>query len=193
MERVIRACEEMRPNSQTSSRAKPGDEERGALEHLYRFFDRPAFHHPFHYECDLKAFDRAMEDTIQGLNTGILRTRRGDLIAKTLSRHDFHNPSWRKALGDVEQLIGEIRQRFAVAVGVGILRSLTNGLTFSTYEGDGLMLIRSMNGLRNDAITLVNSLFTEAGKEALPLIAEPHGGWMEAKQIFRMRGEGEFD
>jgi hypothetical protein len=193
MERVIRACEEMRPNSQTSSRAKPGDEERIALEHLYRFFDRPAFRHPFHYECDLKAFDRAMEETVQGLNTGILGTRRGDLIAKTLSRHDFHTPSWRKALGDVEQLIGEIRQRFAVAVRVGILRSSSSGLTFSTYEGDGLMLIRSMNSLRNDVIRIVNSLFAETGKEALPLISESHGGWMEAKKIFRMRDEGEFD
>jgi hypothetical protein len=122
-----------------------GDKE--ALEHLYRFFDRPAFRHPFHYECDLKAFNCAMEDTTQALNTGILKTREGSLIAKSLSRHDFHNPSWKKVLEAVEQLMGEIRQRFTVAVRVGILRSSSHGLTFSNSKGDGLMLISSTVGL----------------------------------------------
>ena len=51
------------------------------------FLDGPAFRDPFHFECDLQAFDRAMADTIQALNTGILKTRDGSFTAQSLPEY----------------------------------------------------------------------------------------------------------
>ena len=45
-------------------------------------FDRPAFQDRIYQEGRMEDFDRAIEDTIIALNTGVLRTRDGSILKK---------------------------------------------------------------------------------------------------------------
>lgn len=90
----------------------PATEEE-ALCLLTRLFDRPAFCTPFRNESSLPAFDRALADTIEALNTGIYRNRDGIIIARLPARFDFPTPAVREALARTVRALNDLRAAFA--------------------------------------------------------------------------------
>jgi hypothetical protein len=76
-----------------------------ALQLMTAVFDRPVFRTPFMGESQLPAFQQAIGDTIEALNTGLWRTRNGEEIRRIPSRHNLRSSSARAVLGKaVEQL-----------------------------------------------------------------------------------------
>lgn len=72
------------------------DDERLAMISLA--LDRPAFSTPIHQESSLPAFKKALEDTIQVLNTGIWQTRDGIVIQRLPRIGDIVDNSKRDAM-----------------------------------------------------------------------------------------------
>ncbi len=75
-------------------------------------FDRPAFSTPFQEESSLPDFQKAIEDTIAALNTGIWRTREGDTIRRLPSLHTLKSSTLRDGMAQVVSLVDEVRRTF---------------------------------------------------------------------------------
>ena len=78
-------------------------------------FDRPAFQDDIQQEGSMEDFDRAIEDTIIALNTGVLRTRDGDIIKKVEGKSYVRNQEWREKLDNVVELLTVMRRRLKIA------------------------------------------------------------------------------
>lgn len=76
------------------------------LEEMYRCFDRPAFSTPFYQESNLPNFIKAIEGTIEALNTGVYRLRDGSVIKKISPKSSLQDKGTREVLtGIVDDLI----------------------------------------------------------------------------------------
>jgi hypothetical protein len=82
------------------------------LKAMAAVFDRPAFTTPFRQESSLPAFQRAIEDTISALNTGIWRTREGVEIQRIPSLHHLRNPRAKAGVARAAQLTDQLRRVF---------------------------------------------------------------------------------
>ena len=78
-------------------------------------FDRPAFQDDIRQEGRMEDFDKAIEDTIIALNTGILRTRKGDIIKRAEGKASVQNPDWREKLYNIVDILTAIRRRLIIA------------------------------------------------------------------------------
>jgi hypothetical protein len=90
---------------------------------LIRFFsqclDRSAFQYPFRQEGSMEAFDRAIEDTITAINTGCLRARDGQVLAKAKGKSYLLNLGWRKRMDAIVDLLRALRSRYSLGVQTG--------------------------------------------------------------------------
>jgi hypothetical protein len=75
-------------------------------------FDRPAFTTAFRNESNIPAFEQAITDTIEVLNTGMHRLRDGTLIRKIPSRHQLSDANLRNELSLITQLVVRLRDTF---------------------------------------------------------------------------------
>lgn len=88
-----------------------------ALVRFYaQAFDRPAFQDPFMQEGSMEAFDRAVEDTITALNTGCLRARDGQVLARGKGKAFLRNDQWRRRMDTVVDMLRAVRARYALAI-----------------------------------------------------------------------------
>ena len=78
-------------------------------------FDRPAFQDEISQEGNMEDFDKAIEDTIIALNTGILRTRDGTIIKQSEGKSTIRNPMWRQKLDNIGDMLVSIRRRLKIA------------------------------------------------------------------------------
>lgn len=77
----------------------PDDEQ--IIEDLIKCFDRPAFVTPFMMESNLPSFEKAIEDTIQAVNTGIYCLRDGTEIARIKPRFSVSDRKSKEMLGEI--------------------------------------------------------------------------------------------
>ena len=61
-------------------------------------FDRPAFQHPIEQEGRMDDFRKAIDDTIVALNTGVQRTRDGEILKIAEGKSLVTNSVWREKL-----------------------------------------------------------------------------------------------
>ncbi len=150
-----------------------------ALRTVYLFFDRPAFRLAFENEASIPDFDTAMKDTILALNTGILRTRDGLIVARGKPRSAFQDPFIRGRLDEAVRLIERITVVLASAVDGGVFKRYRGSDRVWVFDHpDAHGVAEELNSSRNDVIRTVNAAFTRTGIEALPLITDklgPHG------------------
>jgi hypothetical protein len=85
-------------------------------------FDRPAFHTPFQSESSLPAFQKAIEDTIGALNTGIWRTRDGHQIRRIPSLHAIGDANRRAGLLRTVRELDKVRYLFRGFIAEGSIR-----------------------------------------------------------------------
>ena len=78
-------------------------------------FDRPAFQDEISQEGRMEDFDKAIEDTIIALNTGILRTRDGLIIKQSEGKSTINNSMWRQKLDNIGDMLVSIRRRLKIA------------------------------------------------------------------------------
>ena len=68
------------------------DEDKELIKFFVQCFDRPAFHDRICQEGRMEDLDKAIEDTIIALNTGVLRTRDGSILKKSEGKSAIVNP-----------------------------------------------------------------------------------------------------
>jgi hypothetical protein len=90
----------------------PNADDLEKLNLLSGVFDRPAFYTPFRQESSLPAFRQALTDTIEVLNTGLLRARDGTLIKRLPSRDDFASSDHREAIASISRAVAQLRSGF---------------------------------------------------------------------------------
>lgn len=90
------------------------DNDSDIIELLAECFDRPAFTTPFKQEVSIVDFEKAINDTIEVLNTGTHRLRDGTIIKIIPSRHRVVNPDLKMALADITNSVIKLRYSFTV-------------------------------------------------------------------------------
>ena len=133
------------------------------LEYFRSFFDRPALHQPFKIEGNMSDFLVAITDIIRALNTGILKTREGDLIKKIKPRNMFSNPNWRQRLEIITSRFEELRTRLEIAVRDNEITINSNGF----YYFHNQKLPFEIDAIREALILLLNELLQEAQLEPI--------------------------
>lgn len=91
------------------------DDDVSLIKFYVQCFDRPAFQDDITQEGRMEDFDKAIEDTIIALNTGILRTRDGTIIKQSEGKSAIHNPMWKQKLDNIGDMLSSIRRRLKIA------------------------------------------------------------------------------
>lgn len=91
------------------------EEDIDLIRFFVQCFDRPAFRDDIFQEGRMEDFDKAIEDTLIALNTGVLRTRDGAIIKQAEGKSAVHNSSWREKLDTIADMLNSIRRRLKVA------------------------------------------------------------------------------
>lgn len=134
------------------------------LELVRRAFDRPAFTTPFRQEGKMEDFEKAIDDTILALNTGMLRTRDNHVIVDIgFGKSDLVNEGWCTELGKVEGQLLQLRTHVAKALADGRLKCCHA----HCYCGDD-ECIRELDQIRVDIIDSVNGVLSDSGVGAMP-------------------------
>lgn len=136
-------------------------EDRENIKFFIQCFDRPAFKHPICQEGRMEDFDKAIEDTIIALNTGILRARDGQILKKANGKSLIKNPVWREQLDMVEDMLVVLRKRLKIAKETG---------AYSVWgEGEVSYLFRDkelgewFDYTRDEILKIVSSICVDVG------------------------------
>lgn len=118
--------------------------------------DRPAFQDPLRLQMRkhdplLLEFEQAVIDTTIALNTGVLRTRTGEIIKKAEGKSQLRNPQWNQKLCEIVDILTGIYRS---------LQSVRDPENLSWYDG---RLECWMERERMKALEIINSICTEIG------------------------------
>jgi hypothetical protein len=128
-------------------------------------FTRPAFTTRMHVENGGGDFLKAMADTQQALNTGLLVTRDGEVVERAPNFRRLSNPDWVKRLTGVGRLVQESRDEYTRAEKAG-------EIWHEGYLAVAPDVADRLNRLRGQALLELNAVLREAGMApvASPLI-----------------------
>ncbi|MBI5870980.1 MAG: HNH endonuclease [Actinobacteria bacterium] len=134
------------------------------LELLRRAFDRPAFSTPFRQEGRMEDFEKAIDDTVLVLNTGVLRTRDNQVISDIgFGKSSVLDSNWQARLNDLETQLLQLRSSINRALADGHIKSCGS----HCYCGDNAA-IDELDQIRADIIETLNLLLEEAGIRGIP-------------------------
>lgn len=91
------------------------EQDKDFIKFLVQCFDRPAFRDDVSVEGSMEDFDRAIEDTLIALNTGVLRTRDGSILKQSEGKAMVQNPLWYEKLNTIADMLTSIRRRLKIA------------------------------------------------------------------------------
>lgn len=142
------------------------EEDKDLIKFFVQCFDRPAFQDDIRQEGRMEDFDKAIEDTIIALTTGVLRTRDGAILKQMEGKSAIQNPSWREKLDTIADMLNSIRRRLKVAEAGGAYTKYGSGedvfYCFSDYE-----LGEWFNLTREEILKVLSSICKEAGLSEL--------------------------
>lgn len=149
------------------------DKDKELLRFFVQCFDRPAFQDPISQEGRMEDFDKAIEDTIIALNTGVLRARDGMIIKQSEGKSTITNNNWRERMDTIGDMLIALRKRLKIA---------KDEKRFSSYGEGDVMYCFSDRKLeewfdltRAEIIEILSSLCREAGISDLRRFPrEPH-------------------
>jgi len=147
-----------------------GQSDQETLKLLRAFIDRPAMHQPFNIEGNMHDFLTAINDIIRALNTGVLKTREGDEIARAKPRNMLTNPDWMKKLGLLTTRFEDLRTRFELAVRNNELYLASNGF----YCFNNRNLPNEIDAIRESIVLLFNELLIEAKLPPIDSVRDFH-------------------
>lgn len=128
------------------------------VEDLVRCFDRPAFITPFYRENDLPNFDKAIEDTIKAVNTGIYCLRDGTEIERIKSRFSISDQKLKDTMGQVVNGLLTLRMKYQDFLQTGDIRRCGCG-----QENCGIHMFSEtacfeMDRIRKEILDQLNSI-----------------------------------
>lgn len=100
---------------ETTSPVQTLEHDKELIQFFVQCFDRPAFQDDIFQEGRMEDFDKAIEDTIIALNTGVLRTRDGTLLKQAQGKSAIHNPIWREKFELISDMLASLRRRLKLA------------------------------------------------------------------------------
>lgn len=142
------------------------EEDKDLVKFFVQCFDRPAFQDDISQEGRMEDFDKAIEDTLVALNTGILRARDGAILKQAEGKSAIQNPSWREKLDTIADMLNSIRGRLKVAEAEKAYTKYGSGqdvfYCFSDRE-----LGEWFNLTREEILKVLSSICREAGLREL--------------------------
>ena len=142
--------------------SKPADtnnNDKDLIKFYSACFTRPAFQDDIRNEVSMEDLDKALEDTIIALNTGVLRMRDGDVLKTYDGLGCVLNPLWRKRLFTIVELLKTIRKRLYLAKADKLYWQREDG--FYCFNDYGL--IEWLNSSRCEIIKIFSSICKDAG------------------------------
>lgn len=137
-------------------------EDKEMIMFFVQCFERPAFQDDIHQEGHMEDFDRALEDTIIALNTGILRTRDGELLKQCGGKSAVKNPLWREKLDTISDMLSSMRRRLKIAKDDKLYSQYGMGFDV-TYCFSDRELGEWFNITRFEIIKILSSICVEVG------------------------------
>lgn len=133
------------------------------LQFYVQCFDRPAFQDEITQEGSMEDFDRAIEDTIIALNTGVQRDRHGNLIKQAQGKSSVCNQLWKKKLDDVHDLLVIMRRQLLLAKrNHSYWKSPDPESDKAFYCFDDRELLNWFNSTRAQILSILSSMCEEA-------------------------------
>ena len=141
------------------------DKDAELIRFYVQCFDRPAFRDRICMEGRMEDFDKAIEDTIIALNTGVLRTRDGSILKKADGKSSVVNIEWREKLNTICDMLVALRKRLKIAKDTG---------AYSLYGEDDVMycfydrdLAIWFDSTREEILKILSSICEEIGIHGL--------------------------
>ena len=100
---------------ETTSSTPAFEKDKELVQFYLECFDRPAFQDDIYQEGRMEDFDKAIEDTLIALNTGVLRTRDGSILKQADGKSSVQNSLWREKLYTITDMLTAIRRRLKIA------------------------------------------------------------------------------
>ena len=129
-------------------------------------FDRPAFQDDIYQEGRMEDFDKAIEDTLIALNTGVLRTRDGSILKQADGKSSIQNSLWREKLYTITDMLTAIRRRLKIAKKEKAYSTYGTGedVAYCFYDRE---LAEWLNSTREEILKILSSICKEAGLREL--------------------------
>ena len=148
---------------ETLSPAQNTEQDKALIKFYVQCFDRPAFRDDIRQEGRMEDFDRAIEDTIIALNTGVLRTRNGDIIKQAEGKAFVQNLEWREKLYNVVDILTAIRRRLKVAERDHVYSFYCDNGKEGMYCFNDRELEEWFNSSREEILKIMSSICREIG------------------------------
>lgn len=142
------------------------EEDKDLIKFFVQCFDRPAFQDDISQEGRMEDFDKAIEDTLVALNTGVLRTRDGTILKRAEGKSAVQNPSWREKLDTIADMLNSIRRRLKIAKAEKVYTKYGSGqdVFYCFLDGE---LGEWFNLTREEILKILSSICREAGLREL--------------------------
>ena len=127
---------------------------------------RPAFQDDIYQEGRMEDFDKAIEDTLIALNTGVLRTRDGSILKQADGKSSVQNSLWREKLYTITDMLTAIRRRLKIAKKENAYSTYGTGedVAYCFYDRE---LAEWLNSTREEILKILSSICKEAGLREL--------------------------
>lgn len=113
----------------------------------------------------MEDFDKAVEDTIIALNTGVLRTRDGSILKKSEGKSSVVNPEWREKLDTIYDMLVALRKRLRIAKEAGAYSTYGKGeVMYCFYDRN---LERWFNSTREEILKILSVICEDIGVHGL--------------------------
>lgn len=151
---------------ETASPAQSFVQDKDLIKFYLQCFDRPAFQDDIYQEGRMEDFDRAIEDTLIALNTGVLRTRDGSIIKQADGKSSIQNQLWREKLYTIADMLTAIRRRLKIAKEEHAYSIYGQGeaVFYCFHDRD---LGEWFNSTREEILKILSSICKEAGLREL--------------------------
>ena len=151
---------------ETISTTNSFEQDKELIKFYIQCFDRPAFQDDIHQEGRMEDFDKAIEDTLIALNTGVLRTRNGAILKQTDGKSSIQNSLWREKLYTIADMLTAIRRRLKIAKGENAYSLYGTGeeVTYCFHDRE---LAEWFNSTREEILKILSSICREAGLREL--------------------------
>jgi hypothetical protein len=143
---------------------------------LYRVaFDRPAFKDSFAAEQSLDSFDKAIEDTIVAIATGMVRDREGRELEKLDRGGKSYLTKWISEMNEVTDALDRLRTKYREGEERGLFRFFEHGGWINNPDWDP-KFSTEIDDLTVEAIEKMNVVLANARVDLLPTVLKrpPH-------------------
>ena len=117
----------------------------------------------------MEDFDKAIEDTLIALNTGVLRTRDGSILKQSEGKSFIKNILWKEKLDTIADMLSVIRRRLKLAREEHVYYKYGTGKDVA-YCFDDRELAEWLNFTREEILKILSSVCKEAGLNELHFV-----------------------